>query len=120
MGQRDDIPRLLSAFDIFILTSLWEGLPNVIMEAMCARLPVVATDVGGVGELIIHGENGFLVAPDDACAMSDAVNRLIGDAELRREFGHAGRRTIEKRFSLDQMCEATSRMYDELLHRSYS
>ncbi len=119
-GQRDDIPQLLRAFDIFILTSLWEGLPNVIMEAMCARLPVVATDVGGVSELINHGENGFLVPPDDACAMFDAVNRLIDDEELRIKFGHAGRGKIEKRFSLDQICEATSRIYDELLHRSYS
>lgn len=117
-GQRDDIPRLLRAFDIFILTSLWEGLPNVIMEAMCARLPVVATDVGGVSELIKHGENGFLVPPDDACAMFDAVSRLIDDEELRIEFGHAGHRIIEKRFSLDQMCEATSEIYDELLNKS--
>ena len=118
-GQRKDIPRLLKAFDIFVLTSLWEGLPNVIMEAMCARLPVVATDVGGVPELINHGENGFLVPPNDTSSMVRAIKRLIDDQELRSRFGLAGRKTIEERFSLDQMCKATSRVYDELLGRPF-
>ena len=113
-GQRDDIPQLLRAFDIFILTSLWEGLPNVIMEAMCARLPVVATDVGGVSELISHGENGFLVPPNDIGSMVRAINRLIDSAKLRSDFGLSGRSKIERQFSLKNTYELYSSVYDEL------
>ncbi len=113
-GQRDDIPQLLRAFDIFILTSLWEGLPNVIMEAMCARLPVVATDVGGVSELISPGENGFLVPPNDINSMVRDINKLIDSAKLRSDFGLSGRSKIERQFSLKNTYDLYSSIYDEL------
>jgi len=118
-GQRQDVPRLLKALDIFVLTSLWEGLPNVIMEAMCARLPVISTNVGGVSELITDGENGFLVYPTDVESMVNALERLIDDSNLCLKFGIAGYKIIEKKFSIDQMCKATSEIYDDLLQKNY-
>lgn len=84
-GWRRDIPGFLSALDIFMLASRWEGLPVSVMEAMASGLPVVATDTGGISELVIDGKNGYLVPVGDTCAMADILLRLAGDGALRSE-----------------------------------
>lgn len=76
-GVRKDIPELLAVMDVFVLTSLWEGLPRVILQAMAMRLPVVATRVDGIPEAVKHGENGFLVPPKDFSAMAQRVLQLL-------------------------------------------
>ena len=92
-GARQDIPRLLGAMDIFVLPSLNEALPIVILEAMAVGLPVVATRVGGVPEIVQDGATGLLVAPGDEAALLDALSRLAEDPALRRQAGRCGART---------------------------
>ncbi|HEY4474199.1 MAG TPA: glycosyltransferase [Candidatus Paceibacterota bacterium] len=91
LGNRTDIPELLAATDVFILPSLWEGMPNAVLEAMAAGVPVVATDVGGVSEIIKNGENGFLVPTDDASLLSwrmgEILAKVVNDAPLRERIG---------------------------------
>jgi glycosyltransferase involved in cell wall biosynthesis len=91
LGRRDDAPRLLAAFDIFALVSRSEEAPMAVLEAMAAGLPVVGTDVGGIGELVIAEETGLLAPPRDVEAIAERLARLAGNAELRRRLGEAGR-----------------------------
>ena len=89
-----DMPALYREADILVLTSDWEGTPNVILEAMASGLPVVATGVGGVPEVVRHGETGFVVDPDDIDSLTDSVLRLICDSQLRMEMGCQARQYI--------------------------
>lgn len=105
LGWRSDIPELLNAFDIFLLTSLWEGLPRVLVEAALTGLPIVASNVDGVPEVTQEGRNGFLVAPGDTDAMAHRVMCLLRDHCLREQMGQNGRLIVED-FSLEKMlCE---------------
>jgi glycosyltransferase involved in cell wall biosynthesis len=90
-GTRDDVPELLARADVFALSSRSEGAPVSILEAMAAGLPVVASSVGGVPELVADGETGLLVPPGDPAAMAAALGRLLEDVDLRRRLGAAGR-----------------------------
>jgi glycosyltransferase involved in cell wall biosynthesis len=87
----DDVLRAYAGADIFVLSSRWEGCPNVVLEAMAHGLPVVATAVGGVPELVEHEASGLLVPPSNPRALADALARLFGDAELSAAMGRAGR-----------------------------
>jgi len=91
LGQRDDIADLLRAADIFTLPSHREGMPRSIIEAMMTGLPVVATDIRGCREEVIDGETGVLVPVDDPTRLREALARLAGDPDLRRNMGDAGR-----------------------------
>lgn len=91
LGSRTDVPTILSAADIHISASHQEGLPNNIIEAMCARLPVVATAVGGVPELVVHGQTGYLLPPQDVGRMTDALVTLARAPLRRKAFGEAGK-----------------------------
>lgn len=91
LGERKDIPQILAASDVFVLSSRWEGLPYTIIEAMISGLPVVATHVGGVPELVEDGVTGFLVPPGNPGALAQALQRVLDDSELRHRMGHAGR-----------------------------
>ncbi len=104
LGTRADVPELLHLADLFILPSISEGMPVALLEAMMVGLPVVASRVEGVDEIIQDGQNGFSVPPGDAEALSQALVRLLGDAELRRRLGAQGKAFVEKRFTIDQMC----------------
>jgi len=117
LGQRSDIPQILAASDIFVLSSRWEGLPYTIIEAMMAGLPVVATRVGGVPELVEDGVTGFLVPPRDPDALAEALQKLIADPELRRRMGRAGREKALKEFTLDRMLRETERVYNGIINR---
>ncbi|MBN2105747.1 glycosyltransferase [bacterium] len=111
MGPRRDVPEILKNTDIFILTSRSEGLPNVIMEAMAAGKPVVATDVGGVSELVQHGKTGYLVPSGDVEKMTEAIMDLIEHPEKREAFGYEGRISIESYFSIEKMVRKTENLY---------
>jgi glycosyltransferase involved in cell wall biosynthesis len=114
-GERDDISELLATADIFVLSSTSEGMPISIIEAMAAGLPVVATAVGGIPELIVDGETGFLVPARDAGALADALGRLVADPALRRRQGEAARARAEKEFDLPAFRRAHVELYSSLL-----
>lgn len=114
-GKRWDIPNLLAASDVFVFSSRWEGLPYAIIEAMVAGLPVVATRVGGVPELVEDGITGFLVPPKDPKALAEAIQKLLDDPDLRCRMGQAGRKKALKEFTLERMLVETQRVYEEIL-----
>jgi glycosyltransferase involved in cell wall biosynthesis len=97
-GFRRDVPEVLHASDLFVHASLTEGFPNAVLEAMAMGKPVVATDVGGVPELVLHGETGLLVPSGDEGALTQALLRLLGDPEARRRMGDAGRSRAQQCF----------------------
>jgi glycosyltransferase involved in cell wall biosynthesis len=106
---------LYEALDVFALSSLREGLPNVVLEAMAMEVPVVATRVAGVPRLIEHEENGLLVDVGDTDQLGSTIARLLADGALRDRLGEAGRRTVESRFSFERRMERIGEIYDELL-----
>ena len=114
-GERDDVPEILASSHIFVLSSRSEALPVSILEAMAAGLPVVATRVGGVPELVVDGETGLLVAAGDARALADALQRLVDDPDLRVRLGAAGRARVEEQFRLDSFLEAHKDLYGRAL-----
>ncbi len=114
-GARGDVPRVLAAMDLFVMTSDPEGLPNAVMEAMAAGLPVISTRVGGVHELIADGEMGRLVPCGKLVPLLAAIRPFIRDVDLRKRQGDAGRRRIATEFSVERMVAATVRVYDEVL-----
>ena len=114
-GYRSDILDILATLDLFVLPSLWEGLPNALLEAMAAGLPVVATAVGGTPEVVVDGVTGFLVPPRDPQALADAILRLLRDPELRQRMGEAGRARVAAHFSIEQMVHKTEALYEQLL-----
>lgn len=114
-GHRNDIPDILGALDIFVIPSLWEGLPNAILEAMGAGLPVVATRVGGVPEVVVDGETGLLVPPRDPDALAGAILRLLHHPNLRWRMGRVGRNRVMEHFSIEQMVRRTEALYERFL-----
>jgi glycosyltransferase involved in cell wall biosynthesis len=115
LGLRHDIPRLLGAADVFLLTSISEGIPVTIIEAMAAGLPVVSTDVGGVAEVVEEGLTGFLAPAGDHAALAERLLRLAAYPELRRRLGTAGRERARDHFSESSMHAAFLRLYQEML-----
>ena len=118
LGTRADVPELLQMADIFVLPSLWEGLPIALLEAMGAGLPVIATQVEGVEEIIVDGENGLLLPPADAESLKIAMLRLLAQPDLRVNLGSAGRALVEDAFSLDQMGKRYEDLFLSLLERT--
>lgn len=118
-GFRDDIAAVMSAFDIFALTSVYEGLGVVLLEAMAARRPVVATGVGAIPEVVADGETGFLVGPREPEALAAAFDKL-GDAALRARFGEAGRQRVLRDFTLERMWQATDELYAQCVRARVS
>ena len=104
-----------SRADVFAHTSRWEGFGIVLLEAMLAGLPVVATRVSAVPEIVEDGVTGILVPPDDAEAVAVAISRLLDDETLREQFGASGRRRALAEFSVAQMADRTLDVYDEAL-----
>jgi glycosyltransferase involved in cell wall biosynthesis len=114
-GERDDVPALLADSDLFVLSSRSEGLPVSVLEAMAAVLPVVASDVGGLRELVADSETGILVPPVDVPALAAALGRLVEDRELRRTLGAAGRARAEALFDLAEFRRAHVELYEREL-----
>ncbi|MBR9870838.1 MAG: glycosyltransferase family 4 protein [Gammaproteobacteria bacterium] len=114
-GARDDVPQRLAQADAFVLASRWEGFPLVILEAMRAELPVVASDVGGVSESVKHGVTGILVPRGDQESMAVALELLITQPDRRKAMGLRGRAEFEKNFTLEAMLEKTLKVYQRAL-----
>ncbi len=111
LGEREDVATLLAQSDVFVLASRSEGLPLSILEAMAAGLPVVASRVGGVPELVVDGETGLLVRPGDPEQLAAALGRLLADELLRRRLGEAGRARAREHFDLDSVRRAHVDLY---------
>ena len=116
LGERDDVPALLAAADLGVLTPVRnEGFSNAILESMAAGLPMVVTDVGGNAEAVIDGETGLVVPPHDPEALETAILKLANDPELRRAMGRAGRVRAEQDFSVEACIDAYCALYERLL-----
>jgi glycosyltransferase involved in cell wall biosynthesis len=116
LGTRNDVPRLVRAADLFLLTSVSEGIPLTVIEAMAAGLPVVSTDVGGLREVVEVGRTALLAPAGDDQALAGAILRLAGDPGRRAAMGAAGRLRAWARFSEDRMVDDYNRLYEELIH----
>jgi glycosyltransferase involved in cell wall biosynthesis len=114
LGRRSDMPEVYSAFDVFVLSSHDEGMSNAILEAMAMEKPVVATDVGGSGEVVRHGQSGLLVPPKDPEALAGAISEVLAQPARAREMGRLGRRIVEDSFSAHAMVRQMERMYLDL------
>jgi glycosyltransferase involved in cell wall biosynthesis len=114
MGHRRDVPALLRASDLFVLTSRYEGLPYSVLEAMACGLPVVATRAPGTVDVVEDGVTGILVPVEDAEAVATAILALLDDPARARALGEAGRRHVAERFSLAGMLAAHEALYREL------
>lgn len=114
LGFVPDAARYMRAFDCMILPSHKEGLPYVLLEAGYAYLPVIASDIAGVRDIILNDFTGILVPPDDHAALAYAIERVLGDARLSRSFADELLKRVQKSFSLDTMLEKTTRLYANL------
>ena len=115
LGWRDDVPDLLAALDVFLLTSRFEGLPRAALQAIAASVPVVATDTGGIGEVIATGEDGILVPVGDSRAAAAAVVRLAADPQERQRLAAHARRRLDASFDIRRMVGDLENLYEELL-----
>jgi glycosyltransferase involved in cell wall biosynthesis len=114
-GNRDDVERWLPAFDIFVLPSHAEGVPQGIMQAMAAGLPVISTTVGSIGEAVVDGETGILVKPRDIGMLAAALSRVMDDAGLRARLGAAGLARAQAKFGAEQMLDAMEAVFAEVI-----
>lgn len=114
LGRRSDMPQVLSGFDLFVLSSHDEGMSNAILEAMAMELPIVATDVGGTGEVVRHGESGFLVPAKDPHALAAAMEAVLVDRDRARQMGRLGREIVVARFSAAAMVRQMEELYLEI------
>jgi glycosyltransferase involved in cell wall biosynthesis len=117
-GRRADVAEMLAAADIFVLPSLTEALPTVVIEAMAVGLPVVATTVGGIPELVEHGITGILVPPANPVRLSEAIGRLLGSPRQRHAMGLTGRRLAIDRFSIERQASRLADEYRVLVSRA--
>jgi glycosyltransferase involved in cell wall biosynthesis len=118
LGARDDVPAVMSAGDGYVMSSAWEGMPMVLLEAAAAGLPIVATAVGGNGEVVRDGESGFLVPARDPGALGQAMLRLMGlPVEQRRGMGERGREHVGANYGLHRVAERWERVYWDALAR---
>jgi glycosyltransferase involved in cell wall biosynthesis len=116
-GSCSDVQRFLKAASVFVLPSFVEGLPNALIEAMACGLPVVATRVGGIPDVVDDGRTGILVAPGDRSGVADALKALCGSAHMRAQMGSAARETIVQRYCIEAVARRYIDLYDELLER---
>ena len=115
LGLRQDARELLPAADAFMLSSLSEGISVTFLEAMAASLPIVATDVGGNAEVVVHEQTGLLSPRGDAEKLANNIVMLLCNAEMRKRHGAAGRLRLEQRFTQQQMCDRYAAIYREML-----
>jgi glycosyltransferase involved in cell wall biosynthesis len=113
-GLRRDVPELMEAFDIFVLSSLWEGLPRVLPQAMATGLPIVATNIDGNAEAVEEGVNGFLVPTNDPKAIARGIEQLLEDPDLAKRMGEAGRVRVQE-FGDRRMVRKLEDLYSELI-----
>jgi glycosyltransferase involved in cell wall biosynthesis len=114
LGFREDIPHILSSLDLFVLSSKIEGMGTSIMDAMASSLPVVATRVGGIPEVVVDGETGLLVPPKNPEALAEAVLRIYNNRELAEQLGQKGHEVVHAKFSAEAMAAKIIKEYDRL------
>ena len=115
LGHVDNIPQVLKLFDIFVLPSLKEGFPWAILEAMAAEKAIVATEVGGVPEMIVDGKSGVLIKPGDIDALVIEIHDLLANPQLRDELGENAQKRVIREFTLKRMIQETEAFYQELI-----
>ncbi|MEX2446314.1 MAG: glycosyltransferase [Dehalococcoidia bacterium] len=119
LGVRDDIPALMNAADVYVMSSAWEGLPLVLLEAAATGLPIVATDVGGNADIVLSQRNGLLCPPRDAAALADAIARVLGLAPATRQaWGATGRAHVEEAYGIERVLDRWEAVYGELWDRA--
>jgi glycosyltransferase involved in cell wall biosynthesis len=106
-----DVPAVLSSLDVLVLPSLYEEMGSILVEAMAAGLPVVASRVGGIPDVVVDGETGLLVPPGDADALAAALDELVGDPQRRERFASAARRRA-RRYSWSELAGRVAQLYD--------
>jgi glycosyltransferase involved in cell wall biosynthesis len=119
LGPRHDVPDLLHAMDIFVLPSHSEGLSLALLEAMAAGLPVIATAVGGLPEVVTDGDNGLLIPPRDAGALAGALERLLANLAFAQRLGANARAHVREHFSLDRLGQEINKIYGELVKKKF-
>ena len=115
LGQRSDVPQLLAGADLFLLTSISEGIPLTVIEAMAAGLPVVATKVGGLSEVVEEGRTGRLALAGDDSALAESILQLMQDPSLRQQMGRRGQERAQAMFSERTMHADYLHLYREML-----
>jgi starch synthase (maltosyl-transferring) len=115
-GRRNDVPSLLRAANLFVLPSLWEGLPNVVLEAMAAGTPIVASRVEGISDLLVDDRTGLIVPPNSAGDLAEAIDRLLADPEHARQMGHSAQHFVRERFTWDHVITQYEQLYTALLN----
>jgi len=119
LGYKEKAWQYMQEFDLFVLPSLWEGFPNVIIEAMAQNVLVVATRVGGVPELIKDNETGFLVKPRDGKALAERINYVLNLPEKeKKKIEENARRVVKKEFSIEKMLKEYEKLYASLIHNN--
>jgi glycosyltransferase involved in cell wall biosynthesis len=114
-GNIPDLRRLMLAADIFVLSSLWEGLPLVLLEAMACGLPIVGTRISGIADVITDGIQGLLATPGDAVDLSRALGILLDDAGSRMELGREGRELVKREYDFQRVAEQLGQLYAQIL-----
>ena len=115
LGFKGDVFPYYKAADIVILPTLYEHFPWAVLEAMSVGTPVIASNIGGIPEIIDHEINGLLVPPNDPCALADAMERLMSSSELRRLLGEAARQKVKSKFTTEKMVRETEAVYEKVL-----
>jgi glycosyltransferase involved in cell wall biosynthesis len=119
LGQRRDVPDLLHAMDVFVLPSYSEGVSLALLEAMAAGLPVIATAVGGLPEVVADGETGWLIPPQDAAALAGALVRLLADPALAQRLGANARDHVREHYSLDRQGREINEIFGGLVEKKF-
>jgi len=114
-GIRQDIPAVMAAIDLLVISSKWEGLPVTLLEGMAARRPIVSTAVGGVPNVVADGQAALLVPSEDSLALANACLKILQDPALAQSLAQAGYERVKNQFSLDAMIGKTLKLYEELL-----
>lgn len=117
-GFRADVLSFIKSFDVFVMSSLFEGLGTSLLDAMALTKAIVASDTGGIPEVVAHGETGLLVAPRDSRELANAIATLLKDAPMRERMGKAGLARVNRIFTVDEMVEKTLRVYLNLKPRN--
>jgi glycosyltransferase involved in cell wall biosynthesis len=113
LGQRNDVPAILRSLDLLVLNSKSEAFPLVALEGLACEVPVLSTSVGGVPELITHGETGWLIPAGDQHKLVDAIVSLLEQPQLRRDLAANGRQRVEKKFTVDKFMTRVEALYSE-------
>lgn len=116
-GLRNDIAEIYAVFDVLILPSIWEGLPYVLLEAMAMGVPVIASDIPGVREVVMDNDTGLLFPTGDIRALSQKIISILSDKERGRRMGEAGRRRVINRYGVDDKIEKLAQLYEELAYQ---